>query len=165
MLFVSILQFLALGFSISSLWQDELMISPEEHGVTCNITSWWTRRKYNITAMNLHVFWRWNTLDIRWDFEGHSDTQIWLSETYTRTYDYRCKYQPRNITWPPTPQPVLLEDTNPIPSSSNISTINPMNPTIPSIMNLSTTSINERCDSRFCARMLLQDVSRSLNRI
>jgi len=112
MLFVSIIQFIAVSLTLTALFKDELMISPEENGVTCNITSPLIP-KQNISAEHLIVYWRWQTLEVRWDFLGQQNTQIWLAETYKRTYDCRCKgrhcgsRQPHNTTHAPTKQPIL----------------------------------------------------------
>eukprot|EP01083_Nonionella_stella_P247195 857328_1 len=122
MLFVSITQFVAVAFTITALWKNTLMLSPEQNGVTCNITSRYFPKK-NITAKNLAVYWGWSTLEVRWDFEGLTDTQIWLKETYEKTYDYRCKNSSTNITHMPTPAPILHPKT-PSPKPTKSPTLN-----------------------------------------
>jgi len=106
MLFVAILQAFAVIFTMTALWRDTLMISPEENGVTCNITTGYPPLKhFNVSAQHLIVYWGWHSLLVRWDVEGHLDTQIWLRETYRKTYDYRCTGESLSIR--PTVAPTL----------------------------------------------------------
>ena len=101
MLIVALIQFFAVSLTITALILNTLMLSPEQNGVTCNITSKYYPKK-NITAEHLAVYWGWDSLVIRWDYEGLQDTQIWFRETYAKTYDYKCKRSP-------TPAPILTQ--------------------------------------------------------
>ena len=127
MLIVALIQFFAVSLTIAALILNTLMLSPEQHGVTCNITSKYYPKK-NITAEHLAVYWGWDSLQIRWDYEGLQDTQIWFRETYAKTYDYKCRgrftpspiltQKPTFDTKPPTLSPTNSSTTTPTPNTT-----------------------------------------------
>ena len=151
------------------------MISPERHGVQCNITSYKFHK--TIEAQHLVVYWRWQSLEVRWDFEGDSDSQIWVSETYKKTYDCRCNgkctstprptYAPTGSTPSPTPHPTgpsraphahpTPKPTNPTNPPSTSPTNSPTEPTLtPSTNTGDPITMNQRYDIlRMCGYMAL----------